>query len=85
MMKKKILSCMRLNLAGGLLWQVTGIICPLNAQHFGDAFKKQWGGCLPWSLYKTVDYMLEVIKFASDKWVAYPVFIEQQVVSEVIY
>ncbi len=38
------------------------------------------------SLYKTVDYVLEVLtKFVSDKWVAYRVFMEQQVVSEVIY
>lgn len=87
---KLIVSCMRLNLAGDLLWQVIGIICPLNAQRFRDVSKKQWGLSaillLDSSLYKTVDYVLEVLtKFVSDKWVGYHVFIEQQVVSEVIY
>lgn len=38
------------------------------------------------SLHKAVDYELEMLtKFISDKWVAYHVFIELQVVNEVIY
>lgn len=82
---------MRLNLAGDLLlasnWDNLSIKCPTLRRCLYKTVR--WLSAillLDSSLYKTVDYLLKVLtKFASDKRVAYHVFIEQQVVSEVIY